>query len=161
MTALEHFLKLDAWPAEWPDDYEPTLEDYQARDAAIAEAWTALTDEERAAARAWRVECAVCHRDYGRGISPTQANDCAAKIARGTDDQIYLTCHYGSDKDGDAYLLRASNLSSAPPLAEADPVCDDCVRAYDAAGMLVLLGDYLHDAGVARKVFGEGSLHAK
>lgn len=151
MTAVERFLALDAWPAAWGDDYEPTEEEYEARRAAIASAWAKLTDEECMEAGAPRVACAVCKRDYGRGISSTQAPACAAQIAPGADGQLYLTCHYESDRDGDAYAVRSP--SSGTVIEEADPVCDACVRAYDEAGMLDLIGDYLHDATVAERVF--------
>ena len=147
MTTVERFLALDAWPPEWDwDTREPTDEEVEARSAAIAAAWAVLTDEERAFAGAPRVECAVCRRDYGRGISSTQAPSCAGRIARGADGQLYLTCHYESDGDGDAYAVRS-------PIAEADPVCDACIRAYKESGVLELIGDYLCDAKVAERVF--------
>lgn len=147
MTAVERFLTLDAWPPSWNDDYEPTAAELDAWSATSAAAWAELTDAERAAAGAPRVTCAVCGRDYGRGISSTQAPNCAARIARGADGGLYLTCHYGSEGDGDACAIHDDTV------AEADPVCDGCVRAYGAAGALKLVGDYLHDAAVAERVF--------
>lgn len=150
MTAVERFQELDAWPTEWWDGYEPTDEEVDARRTAVTALWAELTDEERAAAGAWRVSCAVCKRDYGRGISPTQADDCAARIAKGADGQLYLTCHYLSISDGDAYAMHSSD--SDVPIAEADPVCDTCVLAYKKAGALELVGDFFH-AAVAERVF--------
>lgn len=118
--------------------------------------WATMTDAERAEAGVPRIECAVCHRDFGPGHG-TQAADCASMIHRGEDGGLYLTCHYGSDMDGDAYEVVAvpsENLVQPPgPLVETDPVCDACVRGYAAAGALREIGDYLHDKAVQARVF--------
>lgn len=137
MTAVERFLALDAWPPGWNDDYEPSLAELDARAAAVSSAWANLTDEERRAAGAPRVECAVCRRDYGRGMSPTQGANCAAQIER-RGGGLHLICHYGSEGDGDVYAVRDDGT-----IPEADPVCDACVQKFKEIGALELVDNYL------------------
>lgn len=44
------------------------------------------------------------------------------------------------------------------PAKPADPVCDTCVEDYMEAGMLVELGDFLHDKVVAETLVKVGIL---
>lgn len=106
------------------------------------------------------VVCAVCKRAYDRGVfNTTQASDCASMIKEGSDGKLYLTGHYGSDIDGLAYeVVPAPRPELFMPFVAADPVCDGCVRGYGAVGMLVFVGDFLHDESVSKRVFGSSSL---
>lgn len=145
----------EAYPSAWDGrDWDPTDSEVVAWRRRADALWARMTDAEREEVGAPRVECAVCKRDCGRGYSKTQAADCASAIKRGSDGRLYLTCHYGSELDGDAYeVVPTVTTSTQMPFAEADPVCDVCVRGYVAAGVAVLVGDFLHDEAVAERVF--------
>lgn len=79
------------------------------------------------------VICAVCKKNYGKGMgSPTQANDCAAHYNKG-----YVYGHYGSDFDLSKIRVAGVDLPE-----RVDPVCDTCIRGWFELGHAVDAGEF-------------------
>jgi hypothetical protein len=79
----------------------------------------------------FQVVCSICSMPYGLGITATQGAKCSGQVIAHM-DQLYIWAHYGSEFDGDLFLLApAADLLY---LVRDDngrlpnPVCDWCIR---------------------------------
>lgn len=82
-------------------------------------------------------KCATCHKGYPCMHGPTQAHDCAANAFL-KEGAWWLLGGYGSDFD--TTLFKFANLPAEITGAQrdtVDPVCDNCIRKWLAAGFLV------------------------
>lgn len=77
------------------------------------------------------ITCCRCPNEFP-SWGPSQANGCAAEIHDGK-----ILGHYGSKHDLSEYLFVGD------PLPDADPICDECIDALLAAGLIIYRREYL------------------
>ena len=87
-----------------------------------------------------KVVCTVCKKSYSYGVcGQVQAADCAAGYCE-QGSRKFICGFYGSQYDTTLYEFRGDVPAN---WYKANPVCDSCVAAAIADGLLVLIpGDY-------------------
>ena len=82
--------------------------------------------------------CSVCREMY-LSVTPfdlsLQADRCAASPCE-VGGQMYLWCHYGSDRDGHIYHVDAAISGQL-----RDPVCDDCIETFERQSFLIRVAE--------------------